>query len=114
MAIIRSFEGIVSKVFSFRLNENNPREARVLEFIQTRASEGYTLRQIIIEGLLMASEKTSELEALSRRLDEVVFLIQKNKITDSVNKDHFSTSREVSSDFQELIKKAVKPGIRLR
>jgi hypothetical protein len=42
----------MSKVFSFRLDENNPREAQAMEVIDTWASRGYSLRYVLVEALI--------------------------------------------------------------
>ena len=43
----------MSKVFSFRLNDDNPREAQAREEIKAWVKEGYSLRYIITEALLI-------------------------------------------------------------
>ena len=40
----------MSQVFSFRLDEDNPREAQALQVIKTWASKGYSLRYILVEA----------------------------------------------------------------
>ena len=42
----------MSKVYSFRLDENNPREAQAREVINAGAEDGYSLRYIVTEALL--------------------------------------------------------------
>ncbi|MCU0485171.1 MAG: hypothetical protein MUC85_03575 [Anaerolineales bacterium] len=42
----------MSQVISFRLDENNPREAQAQQVLQTRASRGYSLRHTRVEALL--------------------------------------------------------------
>ena len=41
----------MSKVYSFRLDENNPREAQAREVIDAWVSKGYSLRHILTEAL---------------------------------------------------------------
>lgn len=42
----------MSKVFSFRLDENNSREVQALQVIHTWTSQGYSLRHITTEALI--------------------------------------------------------------
>lgn len=42
----------MSKVYSFRLDENNPREAQAREVIEAWVEEGYSLRYAVVEALI--------------------------------------------------------------
>ena len=42
----------MSKVYSFRLDNNNPREAQAREVMEAWADEGYSLRQVVVDALL--------------------------------------------------------------
>ena len=42
----------MSKVYSFRLDTENPREALAINVIETSASQGYSLRHILTEALI--------------------------------------------------------------
>jgi hypothetical protein len=42
----------MSKVYSFRLSENNPREIQAREVMEALISQGYPLRYILTEALI--------------------------------------------------------------
>ena len=65
----------MSKVYSFRLNDNNPREAQAREVIETWVSEGYSLRHVIVEALLNLNKNDTELDGLHSILDQMQELI---------------------------------------
>ena len=50
----------MSKVYSFRLCDENPREAQAREVIEAWVEEGYLFRYIIVESLI--SYKKNEIE----------------------------------------------------
>ena len=47
----------MSKVYSFRLDENNPREAQAREVIETWFSQGYSLRHQLVDVLISFQNK---------------------------------------------------------
>lgn len=47
----------MSKVYSFKLNDDNPREAQAREIIEAWVEERYSLRHIITEALLIYLKK---------------------------------------------------------
>ena len=49
----------MSKVYSFRLSNDNPREAQAREVIEAWVEEGYSLRQVIVESLLSLESGTN-------------------------------------------------------
>ena len=48
----------MSKVYSFRLDENNPREAQAKEVIDAWVSQGYSLRNKLVDLLIHSQEKS--------------------------------------------------------
>ena len=42
----------MSKVYSFRLDSDNPREAQAIEVIDNWVSQGYSLRNLLTEALI--------------------------------------------------------------
>jgi hypothetical protein len=50
----------MSKVYSFRLDEHNPREAQAKGIIHAWVGEGYSLRHVVVEALV--SYKKEEIE----------------------------------------------------
>ena len=47
----------MSKVYSFRLSDDNPREAQAREVIEAWVGKGFSLRHIITKVLLISIEK---------------------------------------------------------
>jgi hypothetical protein len=100
----------MSKVFSFRLDENNPREAQAREVIDAWVSKGYALRQVITDALLSISkdgEQSEDLDILLEQLRELVNQGFNKPILESTegNKQILSTS------FLNGIRKAKKDGL---
>jgi hypothetical protein len=61
----------MSKVYSFRLNDDNPREAQAREVIDAWVEEGYSLRYVIVEALLTYKKERVELDELSLILEQL-------------------------------------------
>ena len=53
---LRRFEAAMNKVYSFSLNDDNPREVRAREVINAWISKGLFLRQDIVKALLAISK----------------------------------------------------------
>ena len=58
----------MSKVYSFRLDADNPREAQAMEVINAWVSQGYSLRHILAEALI----KNGNIRENSKQLDETI------------------------------------------
>ena len=52
MEVVRGYEGVMSKVISFRLNPDNPREAQALEILRTKQAEGFSSRRVLTDALI--------------------------------------------------------------
>jgi len=66
----------MSKVFSFRLSGDNPREIKAREIIETRISQGYSLRQILTEALIADGNNQEKPNGLDKYIDRLSELIQ--------------------------------------
>jgi hypothetical protein len=100
----------MSKVYSFRLDDNNPREAQARVVINTREEEGYSLRYIVTEALLglnYSNNKTSALD-LSKKLDQIIEMLQQNKKPFGT----IMTTHELTEVFKASIKRRVKTGLK--
>ena len=51
----------MSKVISFRLNKNNPREAIAWHVLQARIAKGYSIRHIMTEALIKLDQPEQEI-----------------------------------------------------
>jgi hypothetical protein len=104
----------MSKVYSFRLDDNNPREAQAREVINAWVSKGYSQRHIFVEaliGLYVGEEKRSELENTLARFTTLLDNLDTSKF---IPKKHLGNEISLSNDFLDSIAKSVKPGERSR
>jgi len=59
------------KVYSFRLNDNNPRESQAREVIEAWIGEGYSLRHVIVEALQILEVRNEQKDSLEVILEEI-------------------------------------------
>jgi hypothetical protein len=100
----------MSKVYSFRLDENNPREAQAREVIEAWVEEGYSLRRVIVDALTSShrsDHKTNENEEI---LEKIALLIENMNTAGESVKDVQST---LPDTFVGSISSSVKSGIRV-
>ena len=101
----------MSKVYSFRLDENNPREAQAKEVIEAWVEKGYSLRRIIVDALLLShldNHKTNENEDV---LQKIAYLLENMNTVEKSIRDAPST---LTDTFVGSISKSVKNGIRIK
>ena len=101
----------MSKVYSFRLEENNPREAQAREVIEAWVSKGYSLRQIIVDALNRYDgneNQNGDLNLLLKQLRELID--QDARRTTSIGREN-ETAVALSSSFLEGIRRSKKTGI---
>lgn len=109
----------MSKVFSFRLNKENPREARAIAILEAKMNDGISIRQVIIDGLLALSSNPSEVLLIeNEKLISVMqnFLVLLNngaEIThlDEVEKRKNREGDPISDQFRASVRKEVKKGL---
>ena len=65
----------MSKVYSFRLDENNPREAQAREVIDAWVTQGYSLRHQIVDVLISFQDKMSQQKSYDELLKQIESLI---------------------------------------
>jgi hypothetical protein len=102
----------MSKVYSFRLDENNPREAKAKETIDTWLEKGYSLRYIVAEALLKYPDENSNgrnLDHVLERLELLAKSFQNQVVTEKPRQEGAPT---LSSSFIASVKESVKEGIR--
>ena len=101
----------MSKVYSFRLDADNPREAQAMEVIDTWVSQGYSLRYILTETLIKngnVQENSKQLVETIDRLSELVQAFDKGV----GNNDRRDDKTKLSMAFTDAMKKSIKQGIR--
>ena len=100
----------MSKVYSFRLDENNPREAQAREVIDAWVSKGYSLRQVVVNTMLNVSKEDDPSKDLEKLVEKLGILLKK------VDQSHISfgtlerTNSPLPSAFLESVSKTIKPG----
>ena len=107
----------MSKVISFRLNPENPRDARALAVLQDWLSQGYSTRHTLTEALLMLDSGKSQppdnetLNDLSHQIQALLAKVEKGA-THKIMYDDASSKQELSDGFVSSILKATKPGLK--
>jgi hypothetical protein len=110
----------MSDVISFRLNPDNPREAKAVQVLQTWAAQGFSIRQIITEALLKLDApeigfESATIEGLKDTLDHVNQLLEHIEIGkySPVIKSHTEPAQTGLTDsFITSVKMIAKPGLK--
>ena len=112
----------MSKVYSFRLRSDNPREALAIKYLEKKYQEGYSLRYILCEAILCSMElnrneykKIISLDDLLEKLDKLDLILDRLESgqTASPNTPHQSRRILLKEDFIASIRKASKPGLKI-
>jgi len=101
----------MSKVYSFRLDANNPREAQAREVIDAWVSQGYSLRHVLTDALISYGENggaENGWEKVYDQLSEIVRELGNGVVEKESNGDNMA----LSPVFVDAMKNAVKQGIR--
>jgi hypothetical protein len=101
----------MSKVFSFRLSEVNPREIQAREVIEAWVGEGYSIRHIVVEALLNFNDSDKEHKELDKVIDqikELIIMLNDNHETYAIDQQEKDVLPEA---FILAIKKSIKKGI---
>ena len=99
----------MSKVYSFRLDDNNPREAQAKEIIETWVSQGYSLRHQFVD-VLIAFHKKCQGSEYNELLEKVERLILNSK--EYINDDE-DAEKALTATFIESLSKSMKDGLRV-
>lgn len=103
----------MSKVYSFRLNDKNPREAQAITVTETWASKGFPLRQLYIEAVIAyanVADGQDELIIILRNIEKTLQELKRQNSNEEVGVEH---NVELSNDFIESLVKSVRPGIHI-
>jgi hypothetical protein len=101
----------MSQVFSFRLDENNPREAQAMQIIEAWASRGYSLRHTLVEALLAYAGKDLQKDGVSSTLEEIITMLQNLHVVSGLPRNEQSQDKRLSDEFLNAIAKATRPGL---
>lgn len=100
----------MSKVFSFRLDENNPREAQAKEIIDAWVAQGYSLRHQLVDVLISFQDKGLERAEYGELLKRIERLIVRAK---GDKEDSNDLSDTLSDKFIGSLVKSVIDGIKI-
>ena len=101
----------MSKVYSFRLSEENPREAQAMKAIDGWVSQGYSLRYILTDVLIDSGNSQDDSKGLDKFLERLSDLIQElEEGRHSENRRENMTKLPVN--FVDAMKKLAGKGIR--
>lgn len=109
----------MSEVISFRLNPDNPREAKALDILRSKQAEGFSSRRILTDALIdMVTDKKQvysvPMTEFYNALEQVSDLLERLDVDD--HNDHQSTHSRVAvlnDNFINSMKNAAKPGLNL-
>lgn len=104
----------MSKVYSFRLNDKNPREAQAITVTETWASKGFPLRQLYIEAVIAyanVADGQGELIGILRNIEKTLEELKGQNSHREIEIDH---NVDLSNEFIECLVKSARPGIRIR
>jgi len=97
----------MSKVYSFRLNINNPREALAREVIEAWVEEGFSLRHVVVEALL--SYKIHDV--WQRDINSIIEKLQDLIISFDRSETLQLSETSLSNSFLVAVKQSVKSGL---
>jgi len=103
----------MSKVFSFRLREDNPREVQAKEVIETWASQGYSLRHILTEALIRYGDNEHNRVEMDDLLEQFRGLLLKSINGQILDKAVGNDEIPLPHNFIEAVRKSVKPGVKI-
>lgn len=99
----------MSKVFSFRLDADNPREAQAREVIEAWVGEGYSLRYVIVEALISFKKegvRQGEVNSLVEKLQDLILSFEKPEAPEL-------SETPLSNSFLVAMKQSAKDGVKL-
>jgi hypothetical protein len=109
----------MSDVFSFRLSDENPREAQAREVIDAWVKQGYSLRHVMTEALILLGKHGENSDYISKIIIISELVERFSKLLDKIESAPFpSLSKgleqiELKDSFVSSIKLAAKPGMRI-
>jgi hypothetical protein len=113
----------MSEVSSFRLDGDNPREARAREVLRAWYAQGFSVRHILTEALLALEDSQEEdqetafaLDEVNRTLHQVIQMLermQNGRHAPSANQDGEQSRVTLTETFVASVKNAARPGLKL-
>jgi hypothetical protein len=109
VAVVRGFESAMSRVYSFRLSDNNPREAQARGVIEAWVEEGYSLRFLMTDALIFFSQKNGA-EDLNPLMDYLEDFLEKFQAGHH-NQTNDQGNSNLSKSFIVAVKNSAKTGL---
>ena len=113
----------MSEVISFRLDEDNPREARAREVLRAWYAQGYSVRHILTEALLRLEESQKEagesafaLDEVNQTLNQVIQMLermQNGRYVAAAARDDDQPKAALTDTFVASVRSAARPGLKL-
>ena len=100
----------MSKVYSFRLDENNPREAQARGVVEAWVAQGYSLRHQLVDVLIAFQYKGSQQKSYDELLKLIEGLIVHSKKDNQAPNDLSDT---LSDKFIGSLRMTVKDGLQI-
>ncbi len=101
----------MSKVYSFRLDDNKPREAQAREVIDAWVGEGYLLRHIVTEALINFCQNDDQTNDYERKLEKIIELVE--MLTKGDFKSDVRRKDTLSRSFVGSMEQVAKPGLKM-
>ena len=98
----------MSKVYSFRLNDDNPREAQARAVIEAWVGEGYSLRHVVVDALIVYQKvelEQSELYSVIEQLQNLIISLEKEPTTNN------NSNAALPNSFLDAVKQSVRSGV---
>lgn len=102
----------MSKVYSFRLSEDNPRGIQAMEVIAAWVEERYSLRQLLVEALLSLNKTNGRVTDFMMLLEQMGQIIHKYASIENI--DVKTETNSLSPSFVNSVTLSAKQGISLR
>ena len=100
----------MSKVFSFRLDIDNPRESQAMKVIDTWISQGYSLRHIITDALINHGDDRLNCKEINKAYYQLAQLVDYIK-RDFHNSENLTSKVNLPKKFIDSMKKSAKKGL---
>ena len=103
----------MSKVYSFRLDVDNPREAQAKKIIKIWGSKGYSLRHLVTDALISFENQRNDPDEMQKILDQLLTLLN-NKESELRQSTEDKNDTSLSPNFLEAVKRDFKEGVKSR
>ena len=115
MALVRGLAAAMSEVYSFRLSAENPREAQAMAVIEAWTKQGYSLRNLLTEALLLLDNQetdSNQINKITETVERLAKIVERLDDHVEISKPAQLANSELSKSFLSSIKLAIKPGLR--